>query len=411
MLHDYLSGPVHDALQSFVLAHETDDERKLVLKHKVIHGVPAALVANQISGRRKAKTKLPSYYRNPAIYYPPSINVEQSSSEITAHFKAKLLQETARSGAAGLNTGVDLTGGLGVDAFFLSRACDALDYVEADPALLEIARHNHRVLGATTIRYHAMTAETFVATAKQKFNFAYIDPSRRKNTRKVFRLADSEPNIVEMIPSVFELADWILVKASPLLDLQQGIEELKTVHSIYVVAVDDECREVLFLCSKSGSETPLVTAINFTSRPDGDQKEFVKFTFTLKEEKAATVPLSDPLTYLYEPHSWILKSGAFKIVGHRYGLFKLQVNTHLYTSDQKVDEFPGRIFKIENGKLDPRKLNAHFPGGKANVFVRNYPLSPEALKKKLRLKDGGIKYLIGCSGVHEKFLVAATRVK
>jgi hypothetical protein len=306
---------------------------------------------------------------------------------------------------------VDLTGGLGVDSFFIGQACDQLDYVESNNGLSEIARHNHEILGATRIRHHAMTAEAFMKSSGQRFDFAFIDPSRRAGTKKVFRLAECQPDIVRLLPSIFESADRVLLKASPLLDLHQGLNELKTVDKIFVVAVDHECREVLFLCSKEGVPEPPVTGVNLSSHFSGSDAGMEEFTFTFAEEKTARSVFSDPLTYLYEPHSWILKAGAFKTIGHRYGLSKLQVNTHLYTSDQLVNSFPGRIFRIENRKPDTARLKADLPEGKANVFVRNYPLLPEQLKKKLKIQDGGEKYLIGFSGAKEKFLVVATRVK
>jgi hypothetical protein len=406
---------INKDLQAFIIANEEEDERKMVLKHTLILGVPSSIVANQISGRRKAKTKLPTFYQTPDILYPPSIHLEQSSSERTAQYKAMIISGVlARLGmnvSTKLKRVVDLTGGLGVDSFFIGQACDQLDYVESNNGLSEIARHNHEVLGATRIRHHAMTAEAFMKSSGQRFDFVFIDPSRRAGTKKVFRLAECQPDIVRLLPSIFESADRVLIKASPLLDLHQGLNELKTVDKIFVVAVDHECREVLFLCSKEGVPEPPVTGVNLSSHFSGSDAGMEEFTFTFAEEKTARSVFSDPLTYLYEPHSWILKAGAFKTIGHRYGLSKLQVNTHLYTSDQLVNSFPGRIFRIENRKPDTARLKADLPEGKANVFVRNYPLLPEQLKKKLKIQDGGEKYLIGFSGAKEKFLVVATRVK
>ncbi len=424
MPHQHLSGAINKDLQAFLLANENADERNLVLRHNLIHGVPSSIVADQISGRRKAKTKLPKFYQAVDIFYPPSIHVEQCSSELTAQFKAKIIAaalDNARTNASSvLKTGIDLTGGFGVDAFFISQACEQLHYVEPNTALLEIARLNHEVLGATGIRHHAMTAEAFMKSSDQRFDFAFIDPSRRNNTKKVFRLAECQPDIVRLLPIILEKADRVLLKASPLLDLHQGLIELKTVDKIFVVAVDHECKEVLLLCSRAGVVEPALMGVNLSSRFPGNKKGIEEFSFTFAEETNSKSVFSDPLTYLYEPHSWILKAGAFKTVGRRFSLFKLQVNTHLYTSDQLVESFPGRIFRIENRSKGLRtlsekpgttRLKEDFPEGKANVFVRNYPLSPDQLKKKLKLRDGGEKYLIGFSGAKEKFLVAAARVK
>ena len=405
---------INKDLQAFILANENADERNLILKHNLIHGVPSSIVADQISGRRKAKTKLPTFYQMADIFYPPSIHVEQCSSELTAKFKAKIISSTLGVPAiniSSLKRGVDLTSGFGVDAFFLSQVCDQLDYVEPDTQLLETARRNHMVLGATNIRHHGMTAEAFIKSSNQRFDFIFIDPSRRTNTKKVFRLAECQPDVVRLLPLIFEKADWLLLKASPLLDLHQGLIELKNVVHFFVVAVKHECREVLLLCSGKGVADPPVTGVNLSLPFNHDESGTDDFNFTFAEEKNTRSVFSDPLAYLYEPHSWILKAGAFKAVGHRYGLSKLQVNTHLYTSDQIIENFPGRIFKIEDLNPDARMVKSIFPEGKANIFVRNYPLRPDQLKKKLKIGDGGEKYLIGFSGEKQKFLVVAARVK
>ena len=400
-----LSSLVKKELQDFIVDHENADERKLVLRHKVIHGIPAAVVAAQISGRRKAKVKLPTWYQTHGMVYPPSVNLEQSSSEFTARFKANMIAETNTSNSM---RGVDLTAGFGVDSFYLSRVCEKWDCVDPDFGLLEMAKHNHELLGAANIHYHPTTAEGFITSSHARFDFAFIDPARRSRSKKVFKLTDCEPNVVQILSSIFEKTDRLLVKASPLLDLHQGCVELGRVEKIIVVAVENECKEVLFWCTKDAIAEASVRCTNLSS---GFPKIGLdEFTFTFSEEKTTTSVFSDPLTYLYEPNAAILKAGAFKTVGRRYGFFKLHVNTHLYTSDQWDETFPGRIFKIEDLKPDPSRFRTRH-GGKVNVFTRNYPFRPEQLKKKLKLQDGGEKYLIGFSGEKKKYLVVAARLK
>lgn len=400
-----LASLVKTELQNFILDHENADERKLVLQNKVIHGVPASVVAAQISGRRKAKNKLPQWHQSTGIIYPPSVNLEQSSSEFTARFKANLISETMANQPL---RGLDLTTGFGVDAFYLSQVCEKIDCVEPDFRLLEIAQHNHTRLGATNTIYHTTKAAQFITSSDEKFDFAFIDPSRRSLSKKVFRLADCEPNVVQLLPSLFERTNRLLVKASPLLDLHLGCVELSRVERIFVVAVENECKEVLFWCAKDPGREVTVTCANLHSGFSKNKQR--DFTFTFSEEKNATSIFSDPLTYLYEPNAAILKAGSFKTVGRRYDLFKLHVNTHLYTSDQLKEDFPGRIFKIEALKPDSNHFRTRFEGGKVNVVTRNYPLSPEQLKQKLKLQDGGEKYLIGFSGQKKKFLVEARRI-
>lgn len=394
-------------VQKFIRDHEHDDERDLVLRHKEILGVPSAIIAEQIAGRRKAKEKLPLYYQTPGIVYPPAINLEQTSSEQTAHLKSSLITEAlAAHGDKRLARAIDLTSGLGIDTYFLSRIFTHFDAVEPNPALLKIAQHNHQQLGAKNIHHHNTTAEAFLAQLNKKVNLIFIDPSRRTSNKKVFTLTDSEPDIVSLQHVIFEKTCNLLVKASPLLDITLALKALDFVKSVYVVAIDNEVKELLFLAEKDFKSEPLIHSVNLL------KQRHDSFSFLLTDEAATITKFSDPLTYLYEPNAAILKAGAFKTIARRFNLSKIQSSTHLYTADHLAEDFPGRIFLIEaRVKPDAKSLKPFFPEGKANVTTRNYPLTVEELKKKTGLKDGGEKFLIGFSGVKEKFLVAARRVK
>jgi hypothetical protein len=396
-----LSAP---STQQFIRDHAFADEKTLILANKEIESLPAALVAAQIAGRRKAKDKLPLLYSTSGIVYPPASNLEQSSSEATARFKSDILNDLLTPAAA---TGADITGGLGVDTFFFSQVLKEVVYVERDEVLLQIATHNHRILGSINITYYAETAEDFIAESNRSFNFIYIDPSRKTTSgKKIVTLENSEPDIVKLQVQLFEKAPLLLVKASPLLDIQAGIQQLTHVKKVYVVSVNNECKEVLFLCERKFSGVPQIEAVNLS---EGRPAE--TFMFSLDEERSLQSEFSDPLRYLYEPNASILKAGAFKTVGNRFGISKIQVNTHLYTADKLIEEFPGRRFIIEElVKPELSVLKKFFPQGKANVTTRNYPLTAEALKKKSGLKDGGEAFLIGFSGRQKKFLAVAKRV-
>ncbi len=389
-------------VQEFIKQHAQDDEQQLLLKHKTIFDIPASIIAWQISGRKKAKTKIPFYYNSLNIVYPPGINLEQSSSEETAVFKASILSEYLPA----KNTLIDLTGGFGVDSFFFSKIFNHVKYLEPNAELLGYAKHNHKVLSAENIEHINSTAEDFLNSFTAQVDCFFIDPSRRTNSnQKVFRLAECEPNIVALHPQIFEHSKNLLVKAAPLLDLQQGLLELKTVKDVWVVSVKNEVKELLFLCEKDFQAEPLITAVNLSS----DHKAF---SFKLSDEKISKPDFFDPLSYLYEPNASILKAGAFKIVAQQFSLKKLHPSTHLYTSNILVSDFPGRIFRVDGFlKADAKSAKVLFPESKANVITRNYPLTPDELKKKLKLQDGGEKYLIGCSGEKQKFLIAATRLK
>jgi hypothetical protein len=399
-------------VQEFIRDHQLDDERQLVLKHKSIAGVPSSFIADQIAGRRKAKDKLPTYYNSEGIIYPHGINLEQTSSEQTARFKCALISQLNLPPSRGtvqrqrFGQGVDLTGGFGIDTYFLSQVFHQFHYIEPNTGLLEMACHNHNTLGAVNIEYHNASAEEFLDQLTQQVDFIFIDPSRRSQNKKVFTLSDSEPDIVVLQKKIFSKTDVLLIKASPLLDIKLGLKELDSVKKVWVVSVENEVRELLFLCEKNFSAEPVIEAVNL---PRNGSPE--SFDFLFSEEAMVAVQFADPLIYLYEPNASILKAGAFKMISKQFNLLKLQTNTHLYTSNTLVENFPGRIFKVEAlVKPDPKTIKEFFPDKKANVSTRNYPLSVDELKKKTGISDGGDKYLLAFSGVSKKFLCVATRI-
>ena len=399
--------------QQYIFQHEAGDEKQLLLKYKTVLGVPTSLVADQIAGRRKAKLKLPLWYTTKNVLYPPSLNLEQCSSEAAARYKVEIIKKNK---PPYFRSAVDLTGGFGVDSFSLSSIFNSVDYIEPDKNLFEIVKHNLTILQEERgkgqegkIKFHNSTGEAFLTSIQVKHDLLFIDPSRRtKGNQKIFRLADCVPDITQLQDIIFEVADMLLVKASPMLDLLRGMKELKHVEKVIVVAVDNECKEVLFLCRKGYDGEPMIEAVNL--KPNSN-KDSISFDFLLSEEKNSVAGFSNPMRYLYEPHAALLKAGAFKLIAQRFSLKKLQQHTHLYTSENLIADFAGRIFEIEALiKPDARIAGPYFPEGKANVVTRNYPLSPDQLKKKTGLKDGGDKFLIGFSGVDEKFVAVCSRL-
>ncbi|MFM9837108.1 MAG: THUMP-like domain-containing protein [Cyclobacteriaceae bacterium] len=391
-------------VQEYILENENADEKKLLLSKKEILGIPSTIIANQISGRRKAKLKLPTWQQTKGIVYHSNLAIEQSSSEATAKFKTQIINDLVK----GRKSMADLTGGFGVDSLSFSKIFDRVNYVEPNKELVEIVTHNHHQLQAANIQHHNQTAEGFFKKTTSQFDLIFLDPSRRdESNRKVFRLAECLPNISELQPKIFERADHILLKASPLLDIQQGLREITHVRKVFIISVENECKELLFFADQKFSGEPIVEAVNL----DQEGKVEETFTFFASNEKKSESQFNKPLSYLYEPNASILKAGAFKLISSRFNIFKLHTNTHLYTSQELIQNFPGRTFKIE--RIDPtdKELKMLLLGGKANVATRNYPLSAEELKKKLRLKDGGEKFVIGFSGVAKKYIALASIVR
>lgn len=303
---------------------------------------------------------------------------------------------------------LDLTGGFGVDSFFLSKTCKELHFVEPNEQLLNIARHNHQVLNAQNIHYYNARAEEFLNSLPESstFNVIYLDPSRRsKQGQKVYSLSQCEPNVLKLQPKIFQFANILLLKTSPLLDIKLAMRELQHVMVIFIISVFNECKELIFVCERNYLSEPVIEAINLDDEENS-------FSFLFSREEAVEVRYSDPKTWLYEPNASILKAGAFKSIGAQFDLYKLHPNTHLYTSDNFVDTFPGRVFKVESFvKSSDKTLVNHFDDARANIFTRNYPLTVAELRKKTRLREGGNKFLIGCSGVAKKFLLVATKVR
>ncbi len=383
-------------VQEYIASNEHIDLQKLLLKHKEILGVPTAWIAQQILGRRKAKEKLAHWYNTPGIIYPPAINLEQCSSQATAKYKQGLVNG---------HHAADLTGGFGVDTFYLSQVFSIVDYIEPDEDLLKIAEHNHGLLGATNIRYYNKGAEDFLRENTMAFDLLFSDPSRRSGSRKVVRLEDSVPNVVDLKSLLLKKALHVLIKSSPLLDLTHAYRAMKNVDQFIVLAIENECKELLIGLRHEAPKEPTIHAVDLDK-----EGEPTPFAFTWSQEKHARAHFSLPLTYLYEPHSAILKAGAFKLVGERYRLLKLAPDTHLYTSDDKVSEFPGRMFKVVERVALDKKLKKKFDEGYVNILTRNYPLSVEEIKKRTGLEEGGKAYLI-CARAEKPVAILAERFR
>lgn len=386
-------------IQDYIVAHESEDPQQLLLKNKSLLGLPFRLIADQIIARKKLLIKAPLLHQTPGIVFPPAMNLEQSSSQATAEFKNEIIEKEIKGRDLRV---ADITGGFGIDSLFLSRIAKALEFIEPNEGLLNLVKHNFQTLNLTNVQFHHSSAEKFLQDSKNKFDLIYLDPSRRdKSSKKVFRLDDCDPPFSKIQEALFQLSDFVLIKTSPLLDIAQGLKEIPFVKKIYIVSVDNECKELLFLCRKTSTEIPKVETINLLK----NNRQL--FSFDWGEEANAASSFSEPLTYLYEPNASILKSGCFKLVGEKFSLKKIHPNTHLYTSSLLVNDFPGRIFKIENPSPDLRK---DLPNQKVNVVTRNFPLTPDEIRKKWKLKDGGEAYLIAFTGENQKHLLVASRI-
>ncbi|WP_103068749.1 THUMP-like domain-containing protein [Aquimarina sediminis] len=370
---------LHKEVQEFITekSQSTIDISTLVLKGSPFKDITAKELAQQVIGKRKAKEKLSLWYNTTNIYYPPTLNLEQTSSEATALYKSKLV-----SG----ETLIDLTGGLGIDDYYFSKKVKNVIHCELNTELSEIAKHNFGILDQKNIK--TIVGDGVVILKDQStIDWIYIDPSRRHDSKgKVFFLEDCLPNVPANLDFLFSKCNNILLKTSPLLDLQIGIKALQNVKEIHIVAVDNDVKELLWILDKSftGDITIRTTNILKTNNQS--------FSFLLKDEVDQSVDLGLPMKYLYEPNAAILKSGGFLSVSETYGIKKLHINSHLYTSDLKID-FPGRKFEITAIYPYQKKVLSKTGITKANITTRNFPESVAALRKKFKIKDGGDNYL------------------
>nr|WP_318308069.1 class I SAM-dependent methyltransferase [Muricauda sp. DH64] len=362
----------------------------VLLKKPPFEGVSQKELAGQIEAKKKASEKLPLWFSASNIYYPNKLNIEQTSSEETARYKAQLVEG---------NTLLDLTGGFGVDSYFFAEKVGSVLHCEINSELSDIAQHNFKVLGQNNIECRPEDGLSFLKNSNQKFDWIYLDPSRRNSKKeKVFLLNDCLPNVPENLSLLFKRTIHILVKTSPLLDLKKGGEELEYVKEIHVVAVNNEVKELLFILEYGYKEKVMVKTVNLKS----SQKEL--FSFALEEESEITMDYYEPTTYLYEPNAAILKSGGFKSLAKAYGLKKLHPHSHLYSSDDLVD-FPGRRFQIEQKLAYSKKSIKTLNVSKANITTRNFPISVAELRKKHKIKDGGNTYLFFTKSSKDELLV------
>lgn len=387
--------------QEFIQEHQHDNVADLILQGDRFQEVDFKKMALQIAARQKAKDKLPDWYANKRLFFPPPLSVEQGSSQATARFKASLVSGKKL---------IDITGGMGVDCYYMSEAFAHTLYLEQQPAVARTAAFNFQELGvADKIEVRPEDAIAALSQTPECADWIYADPARRDDRqRKVAQLADCTPNLTTALPDLFRSAPNILVKTAPLLDIDLAMSQLGFVREVYIVGLGRECKEVLYSLHQStiGEESiPLKVRI---LNHDGTVKH--RFDFTRKEEANTVANFEEPQAFLYEPHAAILKAGAFKSLAKRFGLAKLSPNTHLYTSENLIANFPGRSFEVVAVcKPDAKQLATYVPDGKANLTLRNFPGKIDDLRRKWRIKEGGDVYLFAASLSNNQKVVVVAR--
>lgn len=379
------------ALQRKRYAHLSDEEWRWMLQ--------------QVEGRQRTSGKLPTFAQIEDWWYPVRLSCEQCSSEATAQYKAAIIRQLGEKH----DILIDLTGGYGVDTYFLSEQTTQAHYVERNEELCRIAQHNFQIANKP-IHVHNTSAEDFLAQYSmagsvssdvKKEVVVYLDPARRDaHGGKVFRIEDCEPNIIKTLPFLRAISNTILIKFSPMLDITSALQSLGNEWDVHVVALHNEVKEIIFVTGNNR-----IHAVNILH--EGNDQ----FSFTRSEEKSALCAMADCICeYIYEPNAAIIKAGAFRLVSERYQLHKLDHNTHLYTADQLIEDFPGRVWKVTAQPIKNQRDIAVLGIQRAAILTRNYPLTPEQLRKKFKLQESDNYFLIGARIANKPILLLTKRV-
>lgn len=383
----------------FIEAHAEEDVRKLALQSKKKLGVDLAAAITQIAGRQVAKSKLPTWYHTEGVYYPPQLSMEQCSSELTASFKSELLQG---------DSFVDLTGGFGIDFTYLARSFKEASYVERQAVLCELSKHNFPLLGLPHATIHNQDGMEYLQQM-EPVDALFIDPARRdERGGKTVAISSCEPNIATWETVLTSKAKRVLVKLSPMLDLSLALKELKTICEVYIVSVDNECKELLLMLQATPTPAELVKVHCVELKNSGER---TIFSFTREEERNSSQHLATNVEkYLYEPYASALKAGAYRILTEAFKVKKLHTSSHLYTSEELIADFPGRKFKVEEITGFGKKELKEFLQGveKANLTVRNFPATVAELRKRIKLKEGGNLYLFATTLKNEEKVIIKT---
>jgi len=357
----------------FITTHLKEDTKQLRLKFSKKTDLPYSFLINQIEARQKLAYKNPSWSNNPNLVFPKKLSIEQSSSEITANYKTQIVKG---------NTLIDLTGGLGIDSFNFSKVFKHVTYTELDETLCLIAERNKTALELTNIDViHGDSLD--ILQELNTFDLIYVDPARRDQGKKLVSLQDCFPNVVSSLDLLIQHSNQVLIKASPFLDIRKGVEELRFVKEIHVVSVKNDCKELLFLLENNYKDKPIIFTTNYLSNTKTE-------TLSTSYPDEFNSRIGEVKEYLYLPNSAIMKAAIFGKLSNSFDLDKLHPNSNVYTSNIMLNNFTGRKFRVINTH-PPYKQK--FKGEYLNIITRNFKQKPEEIKKKLKCKDGGARYL------------------
>lgn len=399
----------------FIEQHKTDDVRSLALHAPRHPDVDMPYALEQIAGWQKARTKLPSWTMKPSIIYPSALSLEQCSSETTALYKRQVIASKIDSSQLGCLSMADITGGLGVDFSFLAPLFRHATYVERQPRLCEIARHNLEALDISHAEVVCNEAEDYLCSMKP-CNFIYIDPARRDSKgARTFAIEDCSPDVARLNSMLLTKASAVMIKLSPMLDWHSALSTLHGVSEVHIVSVANECKELLLLLTRHTKEKPATTLFCIN---DSQRLSYTLYDAeTLKDRIHPPLPdiapndASTAKMFLLEPNASVMKAGCFALLSQKYGIEKIAANSNLFVSADETVDFSGRRFIIDAiSSMNKHDLRTALQGiGRANVAVRNFPLTAQQLRKRLKLDDGGSSYIFGTTDSAGRHIIIICR--
>lgn len=356
-------------------------------------GVDMQYALTQISGWQAARVKVPLWADTEGIVYPKHLSLEQCTSQYIAQYKASFVEGLLGCGFSM----ADITGGMGVDCFFISAGAAKVYYNEMSAELCDCAKTNFKALGRPEIEVSCCTAEEFVASLKSdSLDLIYLDPARRGDAgRKLISISDCQPDTVALQNDLLRVSANVMVKLSPMLDVSRALTELKHVSNVFIIGLEGECKEITLLMQRGFEAEPVITAVDI--KDDGTPESAV--SSVKSADNALPLPIADPQqlqpgTFISEPSAPYMKSALFRTIAAKTNTALLHPDTHLFWSKEKPENFHGRTFQLEGIiPFDKRSLSA-LTKTQANLSIRNFPESAPQLQQRLKLRDGGSRYLI-----------------
>jgi hypothetical protein len=362
-------------VDEYLRIHLHENAATFMLKKHPFQHISNQELTQQLVGLQKARYKFPMLFENHQIIYPPKVNLEQTSSEVTATYKSLLFK---------IDSMIDLTGGFGMDVSAFAKRCPITTHLESCAYLQPYAQ---QLLKTQLLPTKSLCTDGIVFLKKtlDSYDLIYLDPSRKTKTNtKAVLLKDYEPNVIDHLDLLLSKSKRVMIKTSPMLDITAGLKQLQKVGELYVVAVKNEVKELLWILSDKEVDQVTLTCINLQT----EQPVFKNLWST-----QSNTSFSKPQKYLYEPNAAVMKSQQFDSLMTQYSLEKLDQDAHLFTSKQSVD-FPGRVFEIINViENKPKNIKRLFAKTARAVVTRNNKESVAQLRKKYQFTEHETDYL------------------